>query len=456
MNKKTSSQIADLSRLIFINFWKYQKHINMSNGFLPTLANWLKPSFIWMYIKAFFYKCSYPIYKDKRQGIFKMPNSEKVSIALVSDWATDTIDSDRVGFMMRQFIDDFIPDKPRKELGNYIPPEETPLFSNADYTIHLGDVYYLGTEREIDANFGNKSSWPYGKKGSFALSGNHEMYSGGDAFYHSLLKKMGTKEQPQEAGFFCLENDYWRVIALDTGYNSVGIPWINKKFNLTRKQMDWLKNTIKMDNDNRGIVFLSHHQYFSAFEKRSYPKTAIQIAELLSEANVENRSVLWFWGHEHRLAFYDLHQIGKGVKAFGRCIGHGSMPQTDHKFDTEKAKKSKLLYFDAKQNGLLDNKPIGRNGYVRMKFLGDTLDLEYIQIENTTKGNEKGFQGKIVTHEQWSINLETGKLYQIELATKEASILNVPNHINQKGIVAISYQLTEAGFYEENKITEFA
>jgi hypothetical protein len=456
MNKKTSSQIADLSRLIFINYWKYQKHINMSNGFLPTLVNWIKPSFIWMYIKAFFYKCSYPIYKDKRQGIFKMSNTEAVSIALVSDWATDTIDSDRVGFMMRQFTDDFIPDKPRKEIGKNVLPEEAPLPSNVDYTIHMGDVYYLGTEQEIEDNFGKNSSWPYGKICSFALSGNHEMYSGGDAFYHKLLKKMGTKEQTQETGFFCLENDYWRVIALDTGYNSVGIPWINKKFNLTRKQMDWLRDTIKMDNDNRGIVFLSHHQYFSAFEKRGYPKTAIQIATLLSEANIENRPVLWFWGHEHRLAFYDLHQIGKGVKAYGRCIGHGSMPQTDHKFDTEKAKESKLLYFDAKQNGLLNKKPIGRNGYVRMTFLGDTLDLEYIQVESTNQGSEKGFQGKIVTNEQWKISLDTGVLSQEALVTKETSILNVPNYLNRRGIVANSFQLTEAGFYEENKITELA
>jgi len=37
----------------------------------------------------------------------------------------------------------------------------------------------------------------------------------------------------QQTSFFCLQNHYWRMIAIDTGYNSIGvpilsgIPWIN-------------------------------------------------------------------------------------------------------------------------------------------------------------------------------------------------------------------------------------
>jgi predicted phosphodiesterase len=59
--------------------------------------------------------------------------------------------------------------------------------SDPDFTIHLGDVYYVGDDNEVRENFlGEKTSpyapvrWPMGAKGSFALNGNHEMYADGN------------------------------------------------------------------------------------------------------------------------------------------------------------------------------------------------------------------------------------------------------------------------------------
>jgi len=34
----------------------------------------------------------------------------------------------------------------------------------------------------------------------------------------------GGKAEGQHASYFCLENEHWRIIALDTGYRSIGIP----------------------------------------------------------------------------------------------------------------------------------------------------------------------------------------------------------------------------------------
>ena len=75
-----------------------------------------------------------------------------------------------------------------------------------DLTIHLGDVYYVGDQTEIDENFlGKKTSpyepvqWPTGAKGSFALSGNHEMYARGMGYISSILPRMGFSPQPAAA-----------------------------------------------------------------------------------------------------------------------------------------------------------------------------------------------------------------------------------------------------------------
>ncbi len=66
----------------------------------------------------------------------------------------------------------------------------------------------LANEKEIACNFNSTfgAPWPYGKTGSFALLGNHEMYSSGKTYFTHLLPYMhlyeGDGAQQQEAAFF--------------------------------------------------------------------------------------------------------------------------------------------------------------------------------------------------------------------------------------------------------------
>jgi hypothetical protein len=77
--------------------------------------------------------------------------------------------------------------------------------------IHLGDIYYGGIKSECETFL---QLWPLQTNiqhpeigvppgSSFALNGNHEMYSGGEAYFDLVLKAFG-QAQP----FFCLENVY--------------------------------------------------------------------------------------------------------------------------------------------------------------------------------------------------------------------------------------------------------
>src|SRR5262249_34674170 len=156
-----------------------------------------------------------------------------------------------------------------------------------------------------------------GKRGSFALNGNHEMYANGVGYFELLLPRLGlrgadNKMQGQQTSFFCLQNQYWRIVAIDTGYNSIGvpilshvpglnlIPAIGGDCTLPDPQLQWLTEVVRAAEDSRGLILLSDHQYFSGFQQ-DYRKPAQQ----LWKAGVQ-RKVLWFWGHEHRLAGYDL------------------------------------------------------------------------------------------------------------------------------------------------------
>jgi hypothetical protein len=292
---------------------------------------------------------------------------EDIRVCVAGDWATGTDESDRVA----QRITAFRP----------------------HYTIHLGDVYYVGDEDEVAANYlgnaqpgsGQRSVlWPVGTVGAFALNGNHEMYANGDAYFRSILPAMGIRPKPgakpgkQKASFFCLRNSHWDVVGIDTGYNSVGlpalelIPWFAPSCKLPDQLIDWLRTTVKLQESNRGLVLLGHHQYYSAFE-RSFPRPAQQLAQFIK------RPVLWFWGHEHRMAVYGKASAG-GIQAFGRCLGHGGMPVDIGV--APKADQAPLVMYDDREYTVLEGTPVGFNGTANLTFHGERLTVQYRDIND--------------------------------------------------------------------------
>lgn len=308
---------------------------------------------------------AYPRFGDT--GIYQLqaakPSSEEISIALLSDWGSDTEESDKVGYLV----------------ADHAP----------DYTIHLGDIYFVGTPKEIEENFtAPYASWYYGESGSLALAGNHEMYSNGNAFFQHLLPAMYAKEgeirKTQQAGFFCLETQHWRIIGLDTGYTSVGRPFLEiispPDCHLRKEQIDWLRDIVKVSdpNDKRGLVFLSHHPYFSAF-RDEYPKTGEQLFGLLEGTN---KPIVWFWGHDHRLIAYQLDEKTYKPGVYGRCIGHGGMP-VETTLPEKQSDTDKILFYDQRIRQQIGRFKVGYNGFVTLQIAEDRLTATYTDLEDT-------------------------------------------------------------------------
>lgn len=297
----------------------------------------------------------------------KLQPNEDIRVSVAGDWATGTEESNRIAQRMTAF--------------------------RPHYTIHLGDVYYVGDEDEVEANYLGSAQpgsarrsvlWPAGDNGAFALSGNHEMYANGYAYFESILPAMGVRPGKgartgkQKASFFCLRNKFWDIVGIDTGYNSVGlpvlelIPWFAPSCKLPKQLIDWLRMTVELQESKRGLVLLGHHQYYSAFD-RGFPRPAQQLAEFIK------RPVLWFWGHEHRMAVYGKASEG-GIEAFGRCLGHGGMP-VDIGVPPKEGQAPLVLYDDRKYTDL-EGTPVGFNGLANLTFSGDLLTVEYRDIED--------------------------------------------------------------------------
>lgn len=103
---------------------------------------------------------------------------------------------------------------------------ESALSFNPDVILHLGDIYYSGTQYEFDTRFtgminevmkANNKQVPI-----FNLPGNHEYFTGGIAFYNCLdsMQLIYSADQKQDASFFCLksEDDAWQFLGMDTSF----------------------------------------------------------------------------------------------------------------------------------------------------------------------------------------------------------------------------------------------
>jgi hypothetical protein len=270
------------------------------------------------------------------------------------------------------------------------------------HTIHLGDIYYVGDPEEVNENCLGKTEpyepiqpvrWPHGSIGGFAMNGNHEMYANGNGYFDLFLPTLGIpgseqgRRYGQKASFFCLQNRFWRIIALDTGYNSLGfpilehisflrnIPRIGPSCKLPDPLIEWLRDQVQSSADDRGIVILTHHQYFSAFEE-GYPLPARQLAEFI------NRPVLWFWGHEHRLALYGKYGTSGGIQAYGRCVGHGGFPVSRGR--PIRNPNPPLVFYDDRKYKTVEGCELGFNGFVNLTFEDNRLSIDYRDLRNQT------------------------------------------------------------------------
>jgi 3',5'-cyclic AMP phosphodiesterase CpdA len=241
----------------------------------------------------------YRRYANLSDYIMEDPLPDTARIAIVGDWGTG--------------------DSTAKLVLNQIAQK------HPDVVIHLGDVYYSGTDHEFQNYFYSiwqnifglpAVSWgekPAGiaKPATFILAGNHDMYAGGKPYY-AAIDMLG-----QPASYFCLRNQKWQFIAMDTGLHDNDPTKTSVTF-LEDSEVAWVHDKMQTAN-GRKTVLLSHHQLFTTFEDIGGAKInatlQTQLRDILPQVTV------WYWGHEHDFVVYP-----KFMNVLGRCLGHGAVP----------------------------------------------------------------------------------------------------------------------------------
>ena len=209
------------------------------------------------------------------------PFPERGRVGVIGDWGTGLYGAPMIAKTIRDDADPFA------------------------LLMHLGDVYYAGTEQEIRQRF--LDLWPRRPEAIHrALNSNHEMYSGGQSYFKNILPSFD-----QDASYFAFQNQHWTLVGLDLAHTDHAID---------DQQVAWLRGILDQAGD-RKVVLFSHHQLFSCYETQGEKLWAHRgFADILAS----RRIFAWYWGHEHRCAIYQERDARSGL--WGRCVGHGGMP----------------------------------------------------------------------------------------------------------------------------------
>ncbi len=249
-----------------------------------------------------------PYIKPDQVGAKVITIKANARIGLIGDWGTGALPARRVLQQLKT--------------------------QNPDVLIHLGDIYYSATEEECRSNFESVVNKVLDRKNTnipvYTLAGNHDMYSGGVAYY-DLLKRLNKPPMVQPASFFCLRtaDDAWQLLAMDTGQFDFNPISVNHALtHVEPAERKWHEDRIREFPGK--TILLSHHQLFSAFAQIGkanangrFPAFNSELKQALDQFQGTGKQIsAWFWGHEHTLSIYkpylDLRR--------GRCLGHSAIP----------------------------------------------------------------------------------------------------------------------------------
>jgi hypothetical protein len=274
-----------------------------------------------------------PFPQHQRPDDFQFALAERGRVALVSDWGTGNSHAVAVAAQIRE--------------------------RRPHHVIHLGDVYYSGTPREMQKNF--LEVWvAHGPREAryWALNANHDMYSGGYGYFEHVLPAFG-----QPASYFNLQNAHWRLVGLDSGY-------VNHNFHAP--QMEWLGEQL---GGSARTILLTHHHLLSPFRKRGD-----LLEERLEPFLADGRLFGWIWGHDHHLIeFADY----RGVKC--RCIGHGSLP---YEPPDRRRVRHDVPIVRMETRPTPESPSRGIHGFALLTFDGPTLEIEYVDEVGGTAWTE--------------------------------------------------------------------
>jgi hypothetical protein len=235
------------------------------------------------------------------------------------------------------------------------------------HTIHLGDVYYAGTDDE-ERKF--VQDWPAGSAGAFTLNSNHEMFSGGHGYFAIALRS--EKFGNQTYSYFALHDSEWLFVGLDSAYHATKaglIPYqighIYEGIPEADPQVQWLRRVLahplakRADGTPKRLCLFTHHHGLEPDGSET-----VLLAEVRTALEGRLPDV-WYWGHVHGAAAYEVPYGNFTLR--GRLSAHGGVPYLSE-FDPAKDAAAHIVWAE-RPNG----DALGANGFALVRVVDGAL-----------------------------------------------------------------------------------
>ncbi|MGH1365630.1 MAG: metallophosphoesterase family protein [Calditrichia bacterium] len=241
----------------------------------------------------------------------------------------------------------------------------------ADYFVHLGDVYYAGTNENglVETNYQEENflgPWPGTSGKSFNLNSNHDMYAHAIGYFNTALASPMFSAQAG-CSYFALFNSSFRFVGLDTAYfdpDQSGTGFMTGNLNSGQEEF-LLAQARSAAQQNQKLILFTHHNGLS-MDGETKLSLWNQIVAQLTPLN--GQSVIWYCGHEHVGAVYQPQTAGQ-VTILPRCCGHGCIPWG---IPSNLQGKSQVLWFEDEVLGPGSNYFV-TNGFATLSLNGASI-----------------------------------------------------------------------------------
>ncbi|MDT7832001.1 metallophosphoesterase [Flavobacteriaceae bacterium S356] len=229
-----------------------------------------------------------------------------------------------------------------------------------DMVIHLGDVYYAGTDNGVIFNGEEQHNlidvWQYkAPLGNFTLNSNHEMYDGANGYYNVAMASDIFHPYQTGASYFSIEYGDYIILGMDSAYDATGMYMQGRITN--SDQIQFMNDA---SNKGKKIVLMTHHNPIDTLGD--------SLNDLWSDVNdtngLNNPPYMWYWGHIHNGIVYNDNAASGNT--LSRCLGNGAIPIGTGRW----LKNGNIDYFTNTplNDGAPNNKLRVKNGFAILTF----------------------------------------------------------------------------------------
>ncbi|MBL4615063.1 MAG: metallophosphoesterase [Magnetovibrio sp.] len=289
--------------------WAFEKYAQLDGGWLTAGVNYainlLDPESIYH---------PYPT-PDQAYKHDIGTGNESLSLAIIGDWGTGAYGNDFGG------------------QGPAIAVMNAVRALKPDYAVHLGDVYYSGSDERLpqheEQNF-LVDQWNTGLTAggtNFTINSNHEMYGAAQGLIGVALAPTTPFAHQNKTPYFALNFGQWVIIGLDSAYFDPSTLYMDGALgNSTNTQQQEFVQSLG-DLSQKKVLVMTHHNPMSFDGKTisSNKKAGIGLWDGMTEL-LGKQPDAWYWGHLHLGVAYNENSILGATGTTCRCVGHGAIP----------------------------------------------------------------------------------------------------------------------------------